>query len=339
MTLFHRDHRRAFTLIELLVVVAIISVLISILLPSLSSARKAARRVVCGTNLKQIGIAAISYSNEEQEWIVGAPNGSGFEAQGPGNPATYTGLPTTMYDWANPLRERYMGDRNVEKHDWLLRMARTREGVFECPDQRDIMIPFGAVPPSTTVPGGVQKAPSYLTMWKILLVGENYAGVQGVVTLPGRPPANVMWQTHPSTWESTPPRDYQPRLTRLGPAARKVLLMDGVRYVTGNTIDYDVNRIGWGAGSYSSSGPIFIDSIEYGPNSRGRVKSYRHSSGTQLGVNSLFFDGHVESMSEKQTRYPGFFMPSGSILRVPSQMVQEARDLLAGIAPGQVIPD
>jgi len=51
-----------FTLIELLVVVSIIALLIAILLPSLNQARESARRVVCGTNLKQIGYAISMYT-------------------------------------------------------------------------------------------------------------------------------------------------------------------------------------------------------------------------------------------------------------------------------------
>jgi prepilin-type N-terminal cleavage/methylation domain-containing protein len=52
-----------FTLIELLVVVAVIAVLVAILLPALISARDAAQRTVCSSNLRQIGMGFALYTD------------------------------------------------------------------------------------------------------------------------------------------------------------------------------------------------------------------------------------------------------------------------------------
>jgi len=53
-----------FSLIELLVVVTIIGILMSMLMPALARAREAARRSVCASNLRQIGLAFSMYADE-----------------------------------------------------------------------------------------------------------------------------------------------------------------------------------------------------------------------------------------------------------------------------------
>jgi len=66
--------QNGFTLIELLVVIAIIAILAAILFPVFAKVREKARQTQCVSNLKQIGLGLMQYSQDNDETLPYARN-------------------------------------------------------------------------------------------------------------------------------------------------------------------------------------------------------------------------------------------------------------------------
>ena len=100
-----QPRRYAFTLVELLVVIAIIGVLVALLLPAVQAAREAARRMQCGNNLRQIGLALHNHESS----LGRLPSGYDYLVT-PGYPS----IGQHFYRWsAHAMLSPYLEQSNI----------------------------------------------------------------------------------------------------------------------------------------------------------------------------------------------------------------------------------
>jgi hypothetical protein len=120
MSRAHRA-RRGFSLVDILVSIAVMATLIGILLPSVSRVQESARRVICQSNLKQIGLGITMYADDNRGLIP---------ASAYGDNENYEQRPTEMMQ----LHLGHGIPGNWEGLGWLIESGHiTAEGVFYCP--------------------------------------------------------------------------------------------------------------------------------------------------------------------------------------------------------------
>lgn len=86
--------RKAFTLIEVLIVISIIALLAAILFPVFARARENARRSSCQSNLKQIGLGLVQYTQDYDERTPGV-----WKQAGPTANADVTEWPDLIFPY------------------------------------------------------------------------------------------------------------------------------------------------------------------------------------------------------------------------------------------------
>lgn len=100
--------KKGFTLIELLVVISIIALLLSITMPALTRARTIARRVICTNNVRQVGLAALSYAADFNDELPYGPESRGYFSA----PYHYYAIRNgqVVFDLVKPFFEPYLGE-------------------------------------------------------------------------------------------------------------------------------------------------------------------------------------------------------------------------------------
>jgi len=344
--------RRGFTLIELLVVVSIIALLISILLPSLKGAREQARQAVCSSLNAAMGRGISSYEAESNDWIPGV-NTSGIELESLKVIANQKpemlndpDLPVQVFDWMTPILKYDTKLPNNRSERFHLITNR-----FRCPSQKAFksQLFFGSYDKDRADFEAIKdwRPLSYLMPVHFQFWGQNDKPILGnFVGVPGNSLVKVVAESAPKNWEVRVD-NYMPNVNRVGAPAGKIMSADGTRFVLDRAlnVDHDVSPFPNFFGSFTSTGAWWSESRAYGvktgsrnwdnrlvrgnPSDGGNLFfSYRHGKrgrGTGSALNNkgrivaVFFDGHAEAMTDRESRKIDFWYPKGARVEAPGE--------------------
>ena len=161
-----QTHHAGFTLIELLVVIAIIAILAAILFPVFQRVRENARRTACLSNMKQLGLGVVQYTQDYDERMPSATDGNSGNAT-LGGWMYYTGFSTPNVRFDPTQGSVYSFTKST--------------GVYVCPDDSAAQTSHDSYALSSCVASGLAKpnggTTPYVRPGKGLSSFDNTAGM------------------------------------------------------------------------------------------------------------------------------------------------------------------
>jgi prepilin-type processing-associated H-X9-DG protein len=346
------------TLVEVLTVVLILLILGAGLVPQqVGRFQRASRQSTCVRQLQRIGQAQALYAIENDDHIPGLnTSGVAMRVLNGSPPSAYQNadLPVQPQDWMTPLLrlEMPMPVSRAER----LRLAMEE---YSCPVRpREEAFLFGN-PPDLAEFNELSpwEASSYL-----MPIAFQYWGAAEANTVLAynavAPSIPVLAQRMPPSWEVTIP-SFSSQVSEVGPPSSKVFVADGTRFISSFDLTID---IGFGPsfyGVHGSNGAWRSGSTEYGvegnsenwsgqlvcdgsiSNGRNLRYSYRHDAvgdprsamDNHGSINAVFYDGHVESLDDEESREISLWYPTGGQTSLGSECLG-----MTNLPAGYVIP-
>jgi len=277
--------------------------------------------------------------------------------------------PVQSYDWISPILRQDTGDLGNNRAERFVRVINE----YTCPSQYNIdavIYPPGPPDKVDFLKLAPFRALSYLQpVWFQFWGDKQKSNVLSKYKLNGNPMYPETSTQYGDgggqrNWEGITP-DYVSKLSRVGrDAARKVAAADGTRYLPADgELDFDANPGPGDYGSFTCSGGWWSGGTAWGAkqgtktwwdggvvsyNQPGQGQnlalSYRHgcagrgrvTSGVQSNqgqMNALFFDGHVERFTDRQSREIEYWYPTGT--RIKNTSISEG---MTQVGPGFVVP-
>lgn len=320
-----RPAPRGFTLVELLVVIGIIALLISILLPALNKARAQANVTKCAANMRSAVQALHIYTTEFKGWLPGPHTSgagwkSGVDSIGP-TESSADDAPLQNMDWVSPT----FGKSFKWPENDYQRLRTIYNLQLNCPANTMTFDSLALNDENLPYTSNDLAYSSYSATIHFHAMQTREGGSYRE--------APIVFDMFTNALLEAPP-GYAPQLTKLGPNASKVYLVEGSRYagmidrytpnVRHTGLSFNAARYQRQGGNFMIGGPFMgwddtpfqlgLSTAAYTSKRLPPIAAnlaWRHTG----KMNLAFFDGHVELRAPSESIQIALYVPKGTKLK------------------------